>query len=279
MIADKAYLSILDWPDAMDDAARAAAIARSTGLDAYQAGLAVKRGFPQVVLRMDPPAADRAADLLHAAGATAVAPRQSEMAAQGLARRVKSLSPALGAPEPLYACEMWRDEPDVLRPRELALIVRGTVVSTERRVSGGSSGVAGPASYALAGIGGAMVAAAMDSTPTTSTKIRTAEILDLYPCSGGRLRIDSDKFNFEVLGPVRGVSDRESMSRLVERLRREAPRALYDDGFAAFRCPPDTIRTHFIDTAGPAVRKTDQAPAFEFYSTWVAMMYKTLGAF
>ena len=40
------------------------------------------------------------------------------------------------------------------------------------------------------------------------------------------------------------------------RLMREAPRAILDTGFSDFRCPPEVLRSHFIDTGTGSVRRT-----------------------
>src|SRR3974377_2451505 len=81
MPEDKAYLSVVQWPDCLGEAGQIDAVARATGLDAYQAGLVARRGVPQVLARMNPADADRGTMLLRELGASAFAPRRSEMGA------------------------------------------------------------------------------------------------------------------------------------------------------------------------------------------------------
>ena len=80
---DRAYLAILQWPDAMSEAQRAGVVARVMGVGERDADLVVRRGTPQIIARLGADAAERLAEFLHSAGVTALAVRQSAMAGQG----------------------------------------------------------------------------------------------------------------------------------------------------------------------------------------------------
>jgi hypothetical protein len=273
---DKAYLAVLQWPDAMDEAAQAAAIARAAGLDAYQAGLVARRGTPQIVARLDAEMAEVGAAQLHEAGATALALRQSVLGRAPEPARLKRLVPAVGAPEPMYTCEIWRGEDTGLRAADLYLIVHARLRSTEARTKADAQ-VSSAIVYG--GLEGAAIATAMnglDSGVSRSSRISVTEMLDLWLKDGSRLRIDGSKFNFDVLGERRSRTQADNMAHLLGRLRAECPRALVDEGFAEFRCPPEFVRSHFIDAGESAVRKTSEAPAFEFYSAWSYFAWRAL---
>jgi hypothetical protein len=60
------------------------------------------------------------------------------------------------------------------------------------------------------------------------------------------------------------------------RLAHEAPRAIVDTGFKSFGCPPDIQRVHWSEAGGASVRKSSDAPVFDFYSIWACLMYRAL---
>lgn len=274
MPADKAYLAVIQWPDELDERERADAIAHATGLDAYQADLVNRRGTPQIVARLDAEAAERSAEYLHDRGATAVAVRQSAMRAAPQARRLKRLTAAEGAPEPMYACEFWREPPGGLRAADLFLLVRAHVRSNETRMQPNSLG---PNPMVFGGLDMAAAAAIAGSGSATRTShTSVAEVLDLWLTDRARLRIDAERFNFDVLGEGRGRTGRENLDGLLALLRRDAPRAIVDEGFQGFRCPPDLVRSHFIDAGGASVKRTSDMPAFDFYSTWSWLSWRAL---
>lgn len=272
-MTERAYLAVLQWPDSMDHAAQAAAITTAAGLDPYIAAQAARRGAPQIVARLEPDAADRGAAYLHSLGATAMAATQSQMAAPEPARLKR-----LTAAGPSYTCETWRAAPVTLPMADVFLMVRARLRSTQTRTRGPAPGgkaalyLGGPTAAALA-----YAAHAMD-TPARSTQIQLDDLLDLWLVGGSRLRIDAARFDFDILGPDRVRLDRDNFELLVNRLRAQCPRALYDEGFADFRCPPEILRSHFVDSPGHSVRKTSEAPAFEFYSVWAWLMWRRLMA-
>src|SRR3954468_18811052 len=99
---DRAYLSILQWPDGAEAQWCADALAAATGMDAYTARQAVRRGAPQVVCVLPVREAQRALESLYTAGITAMAPDRAAMRAMPDPVRAKRLLPALGAPKPMF---------------------------------------------------------------------------------------------------------------------------------------------------------------------------------
>jgi hypothetical protein len=275
-----AYLSIIDWPQGMTEDDQARALGEAAGLDQRLCTLAVRRGTPQIVARLEGPAAERAVEHLRAAGATAFATPQDDMRAFKPSR-MKRLIPALGSHPPMYACEMWRGEPVPLKTAEIALLVHATLRSSETRTQGrGGGNYAGAgAGFLIGGLPGAAVGAALGGGPTprnTSTTSRLTEMLDIHMRDGSCLRIDADKFSFDVLGQARGVTDRENMAKLLARLSGESPRAIVDRWFPHFYAPPDVVRAHFTSAGSSSTTRRSEAPAFDFYSAWVAGIYRKL---
>jgi hypothetical protein len=262
---ERAYLSIIEWPPGGDPAEQAQALAKAADMDQYQATMAIRRGFPQVVLRTDPPAAETAVERLHDLGVVALACRQEDLARFGAPRRVKRLVPTDDLLTHSYTCEMWRDAEVVLNMADVFLIVRATLAATQAR-----TGVDGPsrggAAGAVPGSRGAVRLSAASST----------EMLDLYLNDGTCLRIDADKFNFDVLGEAKQLTEHLNAEALLQRLRSQAPQAIVDTAFADFRCPPDIIRAHFSFAGHSSTTRTSDAPAFDFYSAWAANMYHHL---
>jgi hypothetical protein len=88
-----------------------------------------------------------------------------------------------------------------------------------------------------------------------------------------RVRINCDKFNWDVLGKAKGMSDNENADKLALRLADEAPNAAAELGFTQFRdSSTPAIGTGWSATASGGARM-DQSPAFEFYSAWCGVLY------
>lgn len=260
---EQAYVSVLEWPAGLTEADRIAAISGSTGLDRYNARLRAQREPPLVLARMEAAEAERAGEALRKIGAFVFVASDSQVQACSPLHRAKSLAPALGAPEPTYLCQIWREDPVVLKPRELFLIVRARLRRSERTegrlevqfepMSGGTTLEIGAAGSRLA----------------------VSDLIDLWDRNGRRIRINGDKFNFDVLGAERGYSDNENADRLALRLAGEAPRAMVDTNFGSFHCPSDILRAVW-QVGMDGRRKRTDAPAFDFYSVWSYLMHIAL---
>ncbi|MFM9995689.1 MAG: hypothetical protein ACKVU4_07805 [Phycisphaerales bacterium] len=275
---DRAYLSVLRWPDGSAEDGRAAALVEAMGMDVYTARLAARRGVPQVVLTLASDQAAAGVARLRAMGVLAIAPSRAGMEASGPARRVKRLIPAMGAP--MYQCEMWRGEPEALRMEDVALLVHAEARERESRTTRNpdrSRAVMG--GLMAAGAAGAMIGGALAGPASLSTRRTTITcLLDMFLRDGRRLRIDSEKFGFDVLGAARGVTDRESMAVLVKRFTREAPAVRLDQGFGSFVCPAEFVRSHFSAAGGDRVNRTSEASGFDFYGAWVWAVFRAGGA-
>ena len=278
-----AYLSVIDWPDTLDAESRAHALVRSAGLDLFTARLRIARGTPQVVARLPEARARGGVDVLHRAGATAFAPTRAQIAGMNEPLRAKRLTPAEGAPEPMFMVEAWRGEGRGMLARDIFLLVRARLKRSRTRVTDGpaSSGLSGRtiAITAVAGPAAGMVASVFGagrSGADTTTSLHVTEVLDIHLRDGAIVRIDGDKFSFDILGPAKSPTDRQNMDRLALLLANAAPAAMVDTSFAAFTCPPEIARDSWIGTSGSTVHSRDEGPAFDFYSCWVSLMYRSL---
>lgn len=279
----RAYLSILQWPDDLDDDARVEALVAAAGLDPFLAAQRVRRGTPLVAALIDADVRESVLDELRRRGALAFAPSDDELAAAPAPLRAKRLLRPEGAPASMFLVEPWRGEPEGLVGGEVLLIVQARLdQSITRAVSGGD----GPFSGSSAGwgdiVGAGAVGTGVDmsmgaSAPTAQTTTHSfRHVLDLYTRDARRVRCDSSKFNFDVLGQARGLTDLQNSQRLAALLRAACPNASVDLGFPSFRAGADLLRS-FSRTVGDAtITRRDDSPAFEFYSAWSYCLHTAL---
>ena len=284
----KAYVSILSWPGDMPDAQRLEALVAATGLDPHTAKQRLARGTPQVTMSIEAPLAAAVVSALTSSGVLAFAPTDEDLAAVPPPLRVKRLVRPEGTPLPMYLAELWKGDPEGLRCDQVELLVRARVdQSTVRTIIG-----ADPAGFSLLhpshfGVGPTSVmaaAAGMDlhgglpAVRTTTSSHESRHLVDLFTRDGRRLRCDSAKFNFDVLGKDRGISDLQSTERLALRLAEECQNAQIDTGFRDFRCGGDIIASTSRSLGGATIVKRDESPVFEFYSAWSYCLHKAQSA-
>jgi hypothetical protein len=286
---EQAYLSILSWPPSLDRAQATAALAESADLDPFLADQRVARGLPSVVQRLPTSRARLAIKALRAKGVGCFALTQSQIQAAPTPLAAKRLTEAIGAPEPMYMVEAWRAEAGGFLTKNIFLMVRARikVCETQRPESGGAFGSLNRGTAgSLAGMGlgmgvgivgiGMYASSEMDAGTTSgpTTRTSTTEVLDIYLRDNSRIRINGDKFNFDVLGPDRGFSDNENMDKLALRLAEQAPGALVDTGFSKFVCPGTFLKNLQVSHNGKQVR--NDMSLFEFYSVWSWLMHRLL---
>lgn len=266
MNASRAYLSIVRWPDGPDEDRRADMLARVTGLDAYTARAVARRPTPCVAMRCEPSFAEDATRALHQEGVHA-ANISGESIARGLEPlALKTLHPAMGAPEPLYGAEPWDGETVGFKAADVRLLVRGQTRVTSRKD-------AGPAPLAqllrtpvepIAGI-------PLDlSGPMRITRVRTTEVLDVCLFDGARFRCDASRFSFQFLGDEFGLSDTENLDRVTTRLARESPRAAVDTNFKECRFLSEIVGDFMTLRAARGGTDRHGMLAFSIYSAWLA---------
>ncbi|MFZ4573179.1 MAG: hypothetical protein ACOYN0_02200 [Phycisphaerales bacterium] len=273
-----AYLSITRWPEGIDEAGKVRLLCTHAGIDPYTARLCAVRGVPLVAGRFDEDVCKDIAARLATEDVGVHSPTKAELAAIVTAPRVKALHPALGAPEPMYTVECWDGRTAVLKSRHIVMLVRARLdsSSTTSTVStGGQGGML--ASGMLMGAPGIALAAAQGGNVDRSTRAKISHVLDIYVKNGTRVRIDGDKFSFEVLGDAKSYSDLQNMDILTTRLGSEAPRAVIETGFKNFKCPGDIVSDAFSAVGGTGIRRRNDAGPFDFFSAWIYLLHKAEG--
>ncbi len=271
--SEKAYLSILQWADAMDANAQVEALVACCAMDPFDADQARRRGVPQIVMRTDPVLARVMLEDLAKRGVLAFAPTRTRMQQVGDARLIRRLIPRRSG----FQCEMWRGDAGSIAPGTVFCIIRARPRQV-RRMTTDSGDTAMPAIAAMMPEAAFVEAAMGDSAATgwSTTRARVKEVLDIYLRDGSRLRIDADKFSFDCLGGQRAYADLVNMRLLTQMLVQRFSRALWDEGFGKFVCPPDILRDRVRGDRHATLRVRDDAPAFDFYSVWAYLMYRHL---
>lgn len=274
---EHAYLSIVQWPGNFNETAKVDALALALGMDQDTGKLVARRGTPHVVARISSLIRDEVLRVLTELGVMAFAPTHSELAGAGPVRRIKRLAVGAGR----ITCQMWRENPVLLDPADLLLIVRGRLKQiTKRTKIGLSQGFRGTMTWRLAApelaLGMVLARAGGGSLVDRRADITVSEQAELFLRNNTRLRLDADKLNFDVLGDQRGYSDHVNMERLIELLRHLAPQAIIDEGFGDFRSPPDILRDFSRSAGSVSISTTSDHRAFEFYSPWVNILYRRM---
>ncbi len=273
------YVTLARWPQGLDERGQVELLIAATGLDPFMARQRVAHGIPGVLLRIDEVAGRDMIERLEQAGAMAIGLSPAQVAAAPEPHKAKRLVEAQGAPEPMYMVEPWHGEHEGLLCKDVFLLVRGKIDRSRVRVNTAFVDGAGGAlstSMSTGALGGAMPLGMTGSHPTRSTTIKFTYIIDLYTRSGRRVRIDADKFNFDVLGDEKGLTNLDNIDKLALRLATQCKGAMVDTGFAHFRVAPELDRHVARDLAGTAITKRDEGPAFELYSVWSWCLYRRL---
>lgn len=273
---DRAFLSIIAWPDGASRDDNARLVADATGLDTVTARLRLGVQPPMIVSSFEDAVAQRAARAIDKAGGIAFAPTFSEIEWLGPTIKIRDMRMHEGR----LLLDLWRCEPTSIDPGAIEVIVRGrTSESKVRSTPPQESIFAAPlrrmsiygmcGSYGLAaGLYASLHATNPDLfTPERETHI--AHKIDLHLRDGRVLQIDADKFGFQVLGEQRGLTDMINTDRLCEMLVAFAPDVTIDPYFALWRPPVDLKR---VRIAQLTLNRED--PAFAVYSRWAALMYR-----
>lgn len=269
----RAYISVVQWPSGAYEDEAAALLETALGIDAYQATMRVRQGAPGIVGRVSAAEATAVIDSLREHGAIAFAASESDFASLGRPARVKRISSLDGA---WCVLQTWGGDFFSISVRDVFVMIRGSPSVFERRTERGpATGRQIAMGYMLYGVSGGLLAAERGDK-RISKKTSLSEMLDLHLRTGAWLRLDGDKFSFDILGASRGLADRPNMDQLLERLAAAAPRAIVDANFARFKCPREFIRTWVRSFSADATTVTSNAGAFDFYSAWTCLMYRAV---
>ncbi len=273
---DRAFLSVIAWPEnaSRDDNARL--VADATGTDTATTRLRLGVLPPMIVASFDDAVAQRAARAIDKAGGIAFAPTFSEIEWLGPTIKIRDMRMHEGR----LLLDLWRREPASIAPSDLEVIVRGrTSEVTERPQPAQQSFFASSiprmayfgsfGSYGLAAGVYSWVRASNPELTQPERDLHIAYKTDLHLRDGRVLQIDGDKFGFQVLGEHRGMTDAINTDRLCDMLVKFAPGVTIDPYFALWRPPIDLKRIRI-----PQLALNREDPAFAVYSRWAALMYR-----
>ncbi len=265
---DPVYITIVRWPEGYTLAEQVAAVAESTGLDPHGARQRVAKGVPAVVQRTDADTASAMMAALKARRVMALAVPERTLQAVAKPILLKRLVPAIGAPEPMFLAEPWRDAACGVRAADVFLLIRAkirAVIRGDTQTDTYTAPVASP-------FGGMMVTQ-VSETYRYDRDQRT-EVIDMYMRDGTAYRIMGSKFNFDGLGDERGYSDNENADKLACMIAESAPGCFIDTEFSSFGCPSAYYRHWRSSSKAKEIRSEEGA--FEFYSPWRFLLTKAL---
>lgn len=268
----KLTATILAWPAGQTTDQVAVTLDRA-GFGEYESRQLVRREAPFFLGRVKPDFDRSAQPILEAGGIQTLVLTQDQIDAVPKPLLARSLHRALGAPKPLFMVEPWRGDGTALLMDEVYLIIRASVGRSKSTVE------AMPRSFnttpgALLLPGEAALEYAISANQHEPQFIKSivtdaAEVIELFRLDGTRVRVNSEKFNFEVLAQSKGITDRQNTDSLMLVLSELAVNAEIDLDFRKFKAPPNTIKTHSsLGVAGANVKTVDAWPSFEFYSVW-----------
>jgi hypothetical protein len=276
---ERSYLTIIEWPAEFDEPRRVEALVGASGIDPSQARLAVRSPPPMIAGFVQH--IDRTPILAHlrAAGVLAIAPTRAEIERVPKPLAARGFVEAIGAAGRLYMVELWRGESEGLRTEDIRLLVRArlrtTSTVTRPRIPGTIDDPASLGPYER-GPYNAVELAGAGQNANRSTRVALTDMLDIYTSDRRRIRINADKFGFEVLGGERSYTDSRNTDQLAVRLAEHSPNAYIDQGFATFRPPADIRSLAERGGADSVSRPRTEAPIFDFYSPWFAMVYSAM---
>ena len=280
-------MSIFAWPNGWTIDRKIESVVGAIGMDPYDAALRLRKPPPFAIKAMNVEAAKDALRVFNKDGVTAFAPTQQHLDLVPRAVPAKALSPATGAPEPMWTCELWRrgDAPEAsdgctfgLFAAQIRLIIRAKIVD---RIRGE---VENSTSY------NPNLHAGQPTHIRHADKVMTSDLIDLYcfdPALRGadgqdkrvsgwrRIRIGGEKFNFaSLLGAQRSWTDNENVDRAAVALGEAARTAALDTGFRDFQPPLGMASDANVPGGG---HRSSNRHLFEFYSAWVYIRERALG--
>lgn len=279
----RSFITVVRWPSGWSSAQAEEALVAALGMNPADARLTAARPTPLPVGVLTAPEARSAAKVLRDRRVPALAVTQDDLAALADPLRAKRLVRPMGAPAGMYLVEPWRGEGRGLVMDQVVLVVRGRVARTET-----TAGVNEPIStWPLTGslseeeIGANVAWDAADDAifglgqGPTKRDVGSGEIIDLWLRDDSAVRIDARRFNFDVLGEAKGLSDAQNSAQLALRLAEESPGAEVDLGFSAFR-PTPGLRVRAVVRGASVTTLRDDQPLFEFYSRWRYLTVRAL---
>ena len=253
------FLTIVSWPDGYDRRQLAQLLADCSGLDPHDLRYRLGQPPPMILGQIEADIAHRAIAGLTQRGGDAFALTLDDLAALGPTLKIKELRVNSAGN---LDVGLWEGLSTTLRRDQVQILVRGhlrkTVKGPARPIRMDSMTASEPL---------ARRAMAEGARPTRSLK--TSDKLDIHTTDGSVYQVDGDRFDFQILGDLKGYSDKTNMDQLCELLSHLAPDEVVDHYFGIWRAPPGYDRLRL-----PESRPDGDDPAFAFYSRWAALMYR-----
>lgn len=254
-LAPTALVTVLSWGTKTTPPQRARALASAVGLGVGPATELSRLEPPLIVDATDDLVRDEIVRALAEQGIAASAPTLADLEATPKPLGAKRLVAPEGPPESMYLVELWRGESFGLLMNDVRLI---TFCECRNKTTAIESGL-GEMSVQVGNTW-------QSPRETTRTTMQYVFLIELFLRDGRRVRIDSRKFNFDVLGPERGLVDRVSASTLHRRLCEETPHARHDDGLLLRQVLPHVEDAYRRLATQHGYRVGTETTAFEFYS-------------
>lgn len=277
---DRAYLSILGWPDRLTQADRVEALVASAAMDPFMAGQVVRRPTPGIVHHFDATLRDEVLGVLHGLGVLALAPTRAEMAAYPGPEAVQRVSRFTGMPPAMFAATGRDDGAWTFRAEDLRLVVVGKVRVTGKLQVHRDDGPDYQATFMVGGVEGVALRAVAESTDDaggwgagTSRNSRAVDMVDLHLTVNGTprlVRLSGPATRVGLVGEERGRPSLLETQHAAGLWRELLPDAPMDTGFDQFNPPPD------VEAKGGKGAARLNPVAFAFYSVWVAMLERAV---
>ena len=272
---ERAYLTLASLPDELEKRESALLLSEVLGVDVYTINQKLKHDPPLILKQMSVTEATDMAAALQAAGVSATAISEHDLALVGTPMRVKYLTKI---PEG-FIVETWEGISTTLPCEQLRLVIAAPVISEEKRQPAARVRRKHRSIPILPGAGAGMVAASIHNIKNAAQAnadlkkaVRNANIIiDLHTENDLWFRIDGRKFGYQVLGEKRALSDYQNSRILLDMIRECAPEATIDENFHLFR-PPPGLKAETTDIFAYGQNHARALADFNFYSRWLSII-------
>lgn len=252
------FLSIVRQPEGCDRSQTAALLAELNVLDLPTARLRLGQEPPMVIAQAEPGVAGAAADAIRTRGGDAFTFTFGDLEALGPTLKIARLRVVEGGID----VDLHRGLSTTLRRENVQVLVRAQLreTKTERRP---------PPKLGSTALNRSLDAIRAGIESATTHKLTTAELLDIHMTDGSVYEVDGRRFDFSVLGDLKGYSDKPNMDNLCELIAHLAPDEVVDTWFRLWR-PPAGYRNLRV----PDANAGEDDLSFTFYSRWAALTYR-----
>lgn len=254
------FLTIVSWPGGYDRRQLAQLLADCSGLDPFDLRYRLGQPPPMILGQIEADIAQRAVAGLTQRGGDAFTVTLDDLAALGPTLKIKDMRVNSAGN---LDVDLWEGLSTTLRRDQVQILVRAQLRKTARK------GPKRPIRMDSMTASNPMARRALAEGARPTRSLTTSDKLDIHTTDGSVYQVDGDKFDFQILGDLKGYSAKTNMDHLCELLSLLAPDEVVDDYFGIWRAPPGYDRLRL-----PALRPNGDDPAFAFYSRWAALMYR-----